>query len=89
MKLQSEIGRLCTEIELTKKGDLSIVKTCVAIDNSFIYVTMFGSTADYIHKYGKRGGRILLKEWELEVKKINDKTVYDFTARRIEIIDFK
>lgn len=89
MKIQPKICRLCNDVELIKKGDLSIVKICVAIDNSFIYVTMFGATADYISKYGKKGGRVFLDDWDLDVKRINEKTVYDFTARKIEIIDFK
>lgn len=92
MRLQPAIVRLCQELNLEhtqSQSTLSILKTCVAIDNQFIYVTAFGNTAEYLAKYGKKGGRVLFKDWDLEVKRINDKTVYDFTVRKLDVIDYK
>lgn len=89
MKMQPTICRLCQDLNIEQKGEYKIIKTCIVIDDQFIYITVFGATAEYLYKYGKKGGRVLLKDWELSVKKINDKTVYDFNVRKLDIIDFK
>ena len=71
-------GNLVRDIELRQsQGGKSVVSNCVAVkrdyknaqgeyDSDFINIVLWGSQADYLTKYGKKGDRVeLVGRWQV------------------------
>lgn len=99
MKLLPITAMITKSFECTTIGETKIAKGVVAIkkefakdgekDVTFQMVSAFGATGDYLLKYGGKGQRIFLREWNVEQKKINDIVFYDFTIQKVDILDKK
>lgn len=99
MKLQPTLGFIGKEFTLSKVNDISIAKGVIGVDKeivksgdkdvTFVYVTCFGSTAEYLANYGGKGARIFIQKWTVEQKIIDDKMYYDFLIQQVKILDKK
>lgn len=88
MKLQPAIARLCKNATIEEYKGIKVCKTLIAVEDNFTYITTFGNTAEYLSKYSRKGGRVFLKDWELKIKNLEDKKVYDFTVKSLDVIDY-
>lgn len=98
MKMMPTIARIAKEFEFTENDSCGLIgRGLICIDKefkkdvepNFIFVTVFGSTAKYIRDYYKVGGRIFLRDWNVEQNKRDNKYFYDFSVRSLDIVDFK
>lgn len=96
------VGRLTRDPETRQAGETTVANMTIAIDRppkkdgtkeaDFPRITAFGKTADFVHRYGRKGarisvqGRIQTGRYENQ----NGDTVYttDVIADRIEMIDW-
>lgn len=99
MKLQPMVAMITKDFYIHTVGNVDIAKGVIAVkkeyikegdkDVSFQFVSAFGTTAEYLAKYGGKGQRIFLKEWYVEQKKVEDTIYYDFVIQKADILDKK
>ena len=78
-------GRLCQEMELKQStGGKSVLTNCVAVqrdyknaqgeyDSDFINFVAWGSSAEYLKKYGNKGDRVeIVGRWAVRKYQAND-----------------
>ncbi|MGL5714233.1 MAG: hypothetical protein ACRCX2_14530 [Paraclostridium sp.] len=74
---------------ITKLGELveldngkTFIKYGVVIDDTYLWLTSFGSTAHYINNYAVVGQKMFLDNWNMTKKDL----YYDFIATKIQLI---
>ena len=80
-------GNLCQEIELKQTtGGKSVIANCIAVrreyknesgayDSDFINLVIWGSQAEYLSKYARKGDRVeLVGRWTVRKYQANDGT---------------
>lgn len=85
MKLMPAIARVVKEFYEVKSDKAVIARGTIIIDDDFIPVTAFGSTATYLLKYSQSGKRIFIKDWNLKKRDSG----YEFYIRQVDIVDYK
>lgn len=85
MRLMPAIAKVIKEFYEVKSDKAVIARGTIVVDDEFIQVTAFGSTATYLLKYSQSGKRIYLKDWNVS-KRDNG---YEFYIRQVEIVDYK
>lgn len=94
------LGRIASDLRMKENAKGTVMcdfvlakKNRFGEDSSFIDFTAFGKTAEYIEKYSKKGGRILVSKFDLTTNIVENENgkrkYYNFTATEVEIIDFK
>lgn len=87
MKLIPTVATLTIKGELkTSKNGIPYMKCSFAVDNTFIWATIYSASATYIETYANVGASIFLEEWLVKQNKLDDKTYYDFNISRLKII---
>ena len=99
MQIQPTIGFISKEFELSYNNSIPMAKGVVGVNKDIVksgekkashyYVTCFGTTAEYLAKYGHKGARVFIREWTVEQKLINEKMYYDFLIQKVNILDKK
>lgn len=88
------IGNLTRDVELRYNGDLAIAKFTIACNEypdevDFIYITVFGKTAENCNKYLSKGksvgvtGRLKTSTYEKNGEK---RTSYEIRANRVDFL---
>ena len=98
------IGNICQDLELNKYNDKSCIRNSIAVkrdyknkedkyDTDFFNITLWGSQADFINKYAKKGTKILITgkliNNEYETENGEKRTSNDIQVDHVEILSRK
>lgn len=90
IKLQPTIATLTIKGELkTSTTGIPYMKCSIAVDDTYLWITIYSASATYINNYANVGAVLFLEEWNIKQNKVDDKTFHDFHISRLKIVKNK